>query len=197
VTIHETLSLDLPFRLRQRSGTVHVTVVPNRGTPDPGCEFLLFGMPPETVRGYPVCTATVDYDADGYGAVLGWTQVVRSSDNATGGDAFETDPIAVYQDVDTPFAWFGVKPTLFDAPLRFEKLDMHWECHSFLCFLPDATMSRQVRAVCGFGWGFEIHDQVVARPQPVALGSDTWNACLPVLRTAYGRWTFDEDLQSA
>ncbi|HEY7946535.1 MAG TPA: hypothetical protein VID75_02600 [Acidimicrobiales bacterium] len=197
MTQHEELRLDLPFRLRGRPGAVRVTVVPNPGTADPGCEFLLFGMPPETFLGYPVCTATVDYDGDGYGAVFGWTQLVRSTDNATGGHSFEIDPIAVYQKVDTPFAWFGVKPTLFDAPIRFEKQAMQWECDSFLCFLPDATMSRHVRAVCGFRWGFEIEGGDVMRREPIALHAEAWNALLPVLRSAYGRWTFDEDLQQA
>ncbi len=197
VTVHDELRLDLPFGLRGRGGTVHVTVVPNPGTTDPGCEFLLFGMPPEIVLGYPVCTATVDYDGEGYGAVLGWTQLVRSSDNASEGDSFEIDPIAVYQDVDTPFAWFGVKPTLFDAPMRFEKLDMLWECDSFLCFLADATMSRQVRALCGFRWGFEIEGGSISRPEPVALQADAWNARLPVLRAAYGRGPFAPESRAA
>jgi hypothetical protein len=34
------------------------------------------------------------------------------------GGSFEMDPIAIYRDVATPFAWYGLKPELFDAPSR-------------------------------------------------------------------------------
>jgi hypothetical protein len=43
-------------------------------------------------RDFPVCRATVTYPADGYAAIFGWTQLVRTTDTATGG--FEMDPIA-------------------------------------------------------------------------------------------------------
>jgi hypothetical protein len=196
MSVHERQDLALPFRLRERRGTVHVTIVANVDAQASGCDLMLFGMPPELVLGYPVCTATVDYESDGYGAVLGWTQVVCSTDNATGGESFEIDPIAVYRDVDTPFAWYGFKPTLFDAPFRYEKQDMRWECRSFLCFLPDGGLSRQVRAVCGFRWGFETRDAVIAHYAPVVLDSEAWNSSIPVLRAGYASWIFDEDLRS-
>jgi hypothetical protein len=48
--------------------------------------------------------------------VFGWTQLVYSTDSASGG--FEMDPIAIYQRVPTPFAWFGIRPELSGAPAR-------------------------------------------------------------------------------
>ena len=40
--------------------------------------------------------------------MFGWTQLVCSTDSASGGS--EMDPIAIYQQVPTPFAWFGIRP---------------------------------------------------------------------------------------
>jgi hypothetical protein len=76
-------------------------------------------------RNFPVCRATVTYPAGGYAAIFGWTQLVRSTDSAAG--AFEMDPIAIYRGVATPFAWYGLRPELFDAPSRDPRADMDWE----------------------------------------------------------------------
>ena len=45
------------------------------------------------------------YSGHGYAAVFGWTQMVHSTDGDSG--EFETDPIAIYQQIPTPYAWFG------------------------------------------------------------------------------------------
>ncbi len=37
--------------------------------------------------------------------MFGWTQMVRSTDSAP--DRFEMDPIALYQQIPTPYASFG------------------------------------------------------------------------------------------
>ena len=58
---------------------------------------------------WPVCRATVTYPAEGYAAMFGWTQMVCSTDSAP--DRFEMDPIALYQQIPTPYAWFGVRPS--------------------------------------------------------------------------------------
>jgi hypothetical protein len=64
---------------------------------------------------------------NGYAAIFGWTQLVRSTDSASAG--FEMDPIALYRDVATPFAWYGIRPELFDAPSRDPRANMDWEAH--------------------------------------------------------------------
>jgi hypothetical protein len=85
--------------------------------PDAIGYFLLGGgLPTDAARGFPVCRATVTYQADGYAAVFGWTQMVCSTDSAP--DRFEMDPIALYQQIPTPYAVFGIRPELFDAPSR-------------------------------------------------------------------------------
>jgi hypothetical protein len=193
----ECRNLEIPFWLRGASGTFHVSIAPNVDPLAVGCEFLLFGMPSEVALSYPVCTATVEYEREGYAAIFGWTQLVRSTDNSTGGESFEVDPIAVYRDVDTPYAWYGFRPTLFDAPFRFDKRDMSWECHSFLCFLPDAVLSRNVRAITGFSWGFDIRAETISIYDPVRLDAEAWNHHVSVLRDAHPNWTFGVDFHES
>jgi hypothetical protein len=89
----------------------------------------------------------VAYQAQGYAAVFGWTQMVRSTDSAP--DRFEMDPIALYQQILTPYAFFGIRPELFDAPSRESRYDMTWEAHSFLCISPDAVLTRHVQGPRG------------------------------------------------
>jgi len=108
-----------------------------------------------------VCRATITYPAAGFAAVFGWTQMVRSADSGAGG--FEMDPIAIYRHVPTPFAWYGLKPELFDAPSRETRPDMDWEAHSFLCLSPDAVLTPRVQAVAGFSWGFTM--SIAERPR--------------------------------
>ena len=144
--------LRIPFSLRGLAGQVDVAVSANSEPDALGYSLLTGGEPADFARGFPVCRATVRYPADGYAAVFGWTQLVRSTDAATAG--FEMDPIAVYAAITTPFAWFGLRPELFDAPSRESEGDLDWEAHSFLCALPDAVLSRTVQAVTGFRWGF-------------------------------------------
>jgi hypothetical protein len=107
------------------------------------------------------------------------------------------DPIAIYQQVPTPYAWFGVRPELFDAPSRGSKRDMTWEAHSFLCVSPDAVLTRHVQAVTGFSWGFAITKQDITFAQPAPLGPDAWDSHLHLLRRNYPEWVFDSGYLAA
>jgi hypothetical protein len=89
-----------------------------------GYLLLSGGQPTDAARGFPVCRTTVAYPADGYAAIFGWTQMVCSTD--TGPAWFEMDPIALYQQIPTPYAFFGVPPEQFDAPSRESRHDMAW-----------------------------------------------------------------------
>lgn len=181
--------LHIPFSLRGISGLIAVSVTCNTDPDAIGYSLLTGGQPADAARGFPVCRATVTYPAEGYAAVFGWTQLVRSTDSAP--DEFEMDPIAIYRQIPTPYAWFGVKPELFDAPSRASRLDMTWQAHSFLCVSPDAVLTRHVQTVTGFSWGFTINKQVITLTQPAALGPEAWDGHLHLLRTAYPDWTFD------
>src|SRR5262245_58046669 len=61
-----------------RTRAIDVDCIPND---DPG----EYGTVVSDAFGFPVCTATVRYPRRGYGAMFGWVQLVRSTDNASGG----------------------------------------------------------------------------------------------------------------
>src|SRR6185437_15699983 len=114
----------LPFAHEGLAGTISVACVRND---DPA----LLGCRPGAA-GLPACTATVAFPGEGYRAMFGWIQLVRSTDNESRGAAFEMDPLSLFADLDTPFAFFGHLPTLFDGPARPMRPDMDWLAHSFL-----------------------------------------------------------------
>lgn len=181
--------LRIDFSLRGISGLIDVSISPNTDPAAIGYLLLSHGLPVDFARGFPVCRAAVSYPADGYAAMFGWTQMVRSTDAASGD--FEIDPIPIYTDVDTPFAWYGTRPELFDAPCRNSRADMAWECHSYLCVSPDAVLSRRVQAVAGFSWGFTIAGGDITVARAARLGPASWDGHLGLLRASYPSWTFD------
>jgi hypothetical protein len=181
--------MPIPFTLRRIAGRVDVSITANTDPDAIGYSLLFEGSASDSRRGFPICRARVDYPADGYAAVFGWTQMVCSTDQ-TG--QFEMDPIAIYAHVATPFAWFGVKPEAFDAPSRGSRDDMVWEAHCFLCVSPDAVLTRRVQAICGFRWGFTIETEQIHIAKPEVLAAQTWDAHLDLLRASYPSWTFDE-----
>jgi hypothetical protein len=183
----DTLRID--FSLRGIGGHVDVSISPNTDPSALGYLLLSGGLPVDFARGFPVCRAAVTYPADGYAAIFGWTQMVRSTDGAT--SDFEMDPIAIYKEVGTPFAWYGTRPELFDAPSRDSRQDMAWECHSYLCVSPDAVVSRRVQAVTGYSWGFTIAGGDITVTRAAPLGPAAWDAHLALLHASYPAWAFD------
>ena len=121
--------------------------------------------------------------------------MVRSTDNTP--DRFDMDPLALYQQVATPYAFFGIRPELFDAPSRETRYDMTWEAHSFLCISPDAVLTRHVQAIAGFTWGFTIDHQNITFARLAGLGPQAWDSHLDLLRTSYPDWIFDSGYFSA
>jgi hypothetical protein len=152
-----------------------------------GCDLLDAGLPPDAARGFPVCRATVVLEADGYAAALGWVQLVRSTDDD---DVFKPDPLALFRDVDTPFAFFGIRPTLFDAPFRPTLADLDWTAHSYLCAVREGVMSKLVYPVAAFSWGFTVRDEEISLEQPAPLPLGSWAEHGAVLSSAYPSWTF-------
>jgi hypothetical protein len=111
----------------------------------------------EHARGFPVCTATIDYPGRGYRGFFGWVQRVRSTDNTVGRRAFEMDPARFFEDSPAPYCWYGFKPVLFGAPSRDRSLPLDWLAHSFLAFTPRGDDARkQIVPLLGFSWGFAI-----------------------------------------
>jgi hypothetical protein len=98
---------------------------------------------------------------------------------------------AIYRDIPTPYAWYGLKPEFFDAPSRGDRYDMDWEAHSFLCVSPDAVVTPHVQAITGFSWGFTVAGAGVTFVPPAVLGPEAWDGHLDLLRTSYPAWTFN------
>jgi hypothetical protein len=175
--------MDIDFVLRGIQGRVSVTFSRNE-VPE------LVGSGAESV-GFPTCDATVDYPANGYNALLGWVQLVRSDDNISRGDEFEIDPLDFLGDVPHPFCWIGIAPRLFDAPSRSPKQDLGWTARSFLC-VPDgsADAGLEVHALLGFSWGFSVRNEEIRLVPPTLLGPADWDEHKQVLTSGYAAWRF-------
>jgi hypothetical protein len=193
--IADAHNLHISFALRGISGLIAISVTANTDPDAIGYSLLTGGQPTDAARGFPVCRAIVTYPAEGYAATFGWTQMVRSTDSAP--DRFAMDPIALYQQIRTPYAFFGGHPELFDAPSRDSRYDMAWEAHSFLRVAPDAVLTRHAQAIAGVSWGFTIDRHTITFAQPAALGPETWDNHLDLLKSSYPAWTFDSGYLSA
>jgi hypothetical protein len=90
------------------------------------------------------------------------------------------------------YAFFGIKPELFDAPFRDRRAPMRWRARSFLCASPDAVMSRVAVPLCAFTWGFVI-DKAGATPniiEPEPLPIATWAEQVRLLEESHPAWRF-------
>jgi hypothetical protein len=120
---------------------------------------------------------------------LGWVQLVRSTDGASAGKEFETDPFEPLGPTPHPFCFFGFAPRLFDAPApRRSREDMDWRAESFLCFVP--MNRRETRAILGFSWGFTIRAEAISLTPPAPLAPEEWDKHRTLLRREHPAWTF-------
>jgi hypothetical protein len=53
------------------------------------------------------------------------------------------------------------------------------------------VITRQLRAVADFSWGFTINDQAIIIAAPQVLGPQAWDSHLALLRNQYPQWAFD------
>ena len=140
------------------------------------------------------CTATIEYAGRGYQQLFGWVQLVRSTDNTFHGRKFEMDPFdpfRLYERAPTPYCWYGILPTLFDAPSRDERIHLEWIAHSFLAVSPLRGDCRVVTPLLGFSWGFYISEEgSITLNSNIPLSGSDWNAHLPYLRESYPEWRF-------
>ena len=176
-----------PFSLRGNAGHVRVSIVANEDPIRVGCDLLDRALPPDAARGFPVCEATPVIDLDGYAGACGWIQVVQSTDSS---GEFELDPLSLFRDVDTPFAFFGIRPILFDAPFRETRYDLSWTARSFLCAVPDAVMSKVVEPVVAFEWGFTVVAETISIKIPQALETTVWDEHVALLQRTFTGWAF-------
>lgn len=153
----------------------------------------------EGALGLANCKATIEFSAEGYLGLLGWVQLVRSTDNVFNGRQFEMDPFdpfQLYEHAPTPYCWYGITPTLFDAPSRDERIELDWVAHSFLAASPLRGNRRIVTPLLGFSWGFYVTDAKNIQLQPItSLSAADWETHLPYLRDTYNEWQFTEWLK--
>jgi hypothetical protein len=167
------------FVLRELAGSVDVTLARNDDPAALGCR--------PSARGFPVCTAEVTYAGRGYAAMLGWIQLVRSTDNRSGGRGFELDPYEPLGRTTHPFCWFGTTPTLFDAPSRPTRSDLEWLAHSFLCFVGEPL---EARAILGFSWGLDLADDEIPLTGIAPVPAEQWDEHRILLRREHPAWRF-------
>jgi hypothetical protein len=174
----------LAFVHDDHPGHVDIEVVRNT---DP----VAYGCWPHSLD-LPICSARVTYDGLGYHAMLGWVQLVRSTDDASGGARFEMDPFVLFEDVDSPYCFYGHAPTLFDGPARTDRNDLTWLAHSFLAATPlREGIPRRVVPLVGFSWGFSFVGGAVIIAEPEVLGAAAWATHLHYLAETYPSWIFD------
>jgi len=186
-------SLDIEFSWNGLPGTMHVECVPN-GDPN------FWGVWHGVAEGFPVCTATIDYPSCGYRSMLGWVQLVCSTDNESGGADFEMDPFSLFGDAPSPYCWYGQRPILFDAPSRPLRQPLDWTAHSFLAATPLDEVAdlkpRRVVPIIGFSWGFTDTGSEVTLKDPAVLPNQAWRSDLSVLRQTYPFWLFSDGSES-
>lgn len=181
-------TIELPYRWGEIEGTVRVEI---RENDDPAALHC-----PELARGFPYCRATVEPLGKGYADLFGWTQLIdlknfsQSELVLHSGDGFEIDPYLVLGAAPYPFTYFGLAPTLFDAPHTDEDWDFF--AHSFLCGLGGELheVRREARAILGFGWGFSKQGREFEFFGPDPLGPADWNRHHDYLARAFPAWTF-------
>ncbi len=105
--------------------------------------------------GLPACTAVVDFPAQGYWALLGWVQLVAMGPPGEE-PTWQADPFDLFEDSTSPYAWFGITPTLFDAPSRRHDVPLRWRARSFLATTPWDQSERLVAPLAAFEWGYDL-----------------------------------------
>jgi hypothetical protein len=181
-------TIELPYRWGVIEGSVRVEMRENDDPAALGC--------PDLARGFPCCRATVEPPGSGYTDLFGWLQLIdlrnfsRSELVIHSGNGFEADPYLPLGTASYPFTYFGLAPTLFDAPHTTE--DWDFVAHSFLCGLGGELheVRREARAILGFSWGFSKQGAEIEFCGPDPLAASGWDRHRDYLSGVYPSWTF-------
>jgi hypothetical protein len=182
------MQMEIPFTHQGSQGQVIIT-------PEATLEPAVLGTR-ERALGLANCKATVEFPGGGYLGLLGWIQLVCSTDNSHHGRQFEMDPFDpfdLYKHAPFPYCWYGINPTLFDAPSRDTRAELDWLAHSFLAASPLRKNRRIVTPLLGFSWGFHIFNEKNIILKPItALSPADWKSHLPYFHKCYKNWKFEE-----
>lgn len=181
----------IPFKLRGLEGRVEVRLKSNEDPARWGYPLLegALGSPAEKAKGFPVVSAATRYRGEGYGTCMGWVQLVRMREDGNLETEVIVDKPPQLADDGSPYCFWGPEPSFFDAPSTTARLEL-WSAHAFLVASPDALMTKEIRLVCGFSWGFSN-----LGPEPEAegvrtIGQEEWSAARGVLAGRYPAWNF-------
>jgi hypothetical protein len=139
-------------------------------------------------QGFPWCQATIEPPAQGYADMLGWVQLVEDSSDP---QVFRADGFEPLGPLPHPFGFYGISPTLFDAPhVDWENFD--FLAHSFLCGLGGKLLEfrHEARAVLGFSWGYAKRGKEIEFTGPEPLAAESWDAHHAYLSRRFPGWTF-------
>ena len=198
----QTLTFD--FKVPKRTKThVTVTVKPSDDPKNIGYHLIFPEKPIDYSHGFPVCTARVSSPhSAGYAAVYGWIQMnsppfaITSTPIPCRSSDFAMDPLQpIFSELNTPFTWYGVEPTLFDAPSRDrrEVRNYDWTTVSLLAYVEDVGSTRHVRPILAFEWGYWIVDGEVRVKRVKAFDArEAWEEQRGLMEGTYGKggWTF-------
>ncbi len=182
-------TLDLPFRLRERDGSVHVEVSRNDDPADIGHPLVAVGYDVTAFRGFPVIEATIRYDGRGPRGWMGWVQVVERHDDD--GSVLADVDVADLLGEHSPLYCFGYLPTFSDFPANPDHPDGDWVAHAFLVAVPDVVRSRALAPVVGFRWGYRlVSGSPVDLFAPTRLPLAAWDGHRDLLESGYPGWTY-------
>lgn len=156
-----------------------------------GYELLegALSFPHEEARGFPVVSARVRYSGEGYGAAMGWIQIVRVREEGGVEEQVIVDKPPQLSDDGSPYCFWGPEPSFFDAPSTTARLEL-WGADAFLVASPDAVMTKEARPVCGFTWGFSNLGAVPEINAVLPIGEEAWTAARETLTKRYPTWSF-------
>ena len=148
--------LRIPFESKGFDGIVTVDTVTSTNIAQTGLDALLNDVPLERLIGYPIMTASVEYNGPGYDAVFAWVQFVEMHflDESPSLGFLDNMPSLNQQ---VPFSSFGFLPTLFDAPANPNAPDLQWRAHSYLVRF-SVHEPRVITPIAAFQWGYDISE---------------------------------------
>ena len=156
--------------------------------------YHLLGLPYNagTAEGFPVVRASVSFPGEGYAGAMGWIQLLRYGGGEVRGEVVEVDHPPQLSDAGTPYCYWGICPSFFDAPSTTLE-GITWVAEVFLTASPDAVMTRTVQPVCGFRWGYTTTRNPPELLPVEQIGAGGWKTARAALQERYPDWDFLPD----
>lgn len=188
--IHDLQHLRIPFTVPGRQpGVVSVEVEPGLDAQRNGQDLLGLYDDLDVVKGYPILHAAVSSpQSRTYASLYGWVQITSEAEGV-----WEMDLYPMFKDVNSPFCMWGAEPTLVDAPSRASGTkQLDWLARSFLCYTPDAAMTKHVVPILAFEWGWWLEDYKPSVKLLQKLDVSSWNEHLELFRDSFPDWLFEQ-----